>query len=321
MIPLGERQLPDDYLKQFTKELEKDAPELLLEGNRQPSKEKFTFDVQWSIYQYSELTWELDLRTRVNYVYQYFRVAPEKMKGALILDAGCGNGTLTAGLAASGPEVIGLDYSCSVESGEREKKRFAGEGFERVHYVQGSVLSPPFAPDTFDAIYCDGVLHHTPSTRKSFCALAPLVKENGRFFVWLYRSDARGLYRLKLATAKKLQTILRPLPLPVMRTLCFGGAALLLARLRVLRLFGMGRRPMIPLKLKAVNLFDTLTPRYYHLHNFAEVREWFRADGFPEPIETTIPSLGNGGFGVMGVRHIREDLVGTRSATASRTSS
>jgi SAM-dependent methyltransferase len=316
MILPGERQLPEDYVRRFAKELESYAPELLLEAARPTSKTRFTFDIQWSMYRYGDLTWELDLPTRVKYVYQYLRTDPDRLRGTLVLDAGCGNGTLSAGLGRSGPEVIGLDYSSSVEAAEREKERFAGDTFERVHYVQGSVLTPPFASNTFDAIYCDGVLHHTPSTKASFSALAPLVKEGGRFFVWLYRSDARGLYGLKIATAKKLQVILRLLPLPIVQCLCFAGAGVLLAQLKVLRLFGIAGRPILPLRQKAVNLFDTLTPRYYHLHNCSEVQQWFVTDGFPRPIETTIPALGKGGFGILGVRQGKQDLAEVMSASA-----
>ena len=316
MLLPGERQLPKDYLQQFAEELETEAPELILEGDVQGSKKQFTFDMQWSMYRYGDLTWELDLPTRVNYVYEYLRMKRGELDGAVVLDAGCGNGTLTAGLAASGPEVIGLDYSRSVESAEREKHRFAGDASRRVHYVQGSVLNPPFAVNTFDVIYSDGVLHHTPNTNASFSALAPLVKGHGRFFVWLYRNDARGVYRLKIATAKKLQAILRPFPLPVMRAICYVGAVVLLTHLRFLRLFGFRNRRIIPLSLKAVNLFDTLTPRYYHLHSRPEVQEWFAANGFSNCVETTIPSLGHGGFGILGVRQTKQDTVGMSAASA-----
>ena len=97
---------------------------------------------------------------------------------------------------------------------------------------KGDVQHPPFAPETFDVVYSDGVPHHTPKTEVSFCALAPLVKRGGRYFVWLYRSDLSPIYSVKLKTAKTLQSILRPVPLPVLRHLCFAGAALLVLRLR-----------------------------------------------------------------------------------------
>jgi len=300
-----DRVLPPEFLERYRSQLLNDAREFMAEARTDQATGSYSFDTQWSMYEYGQLTWELDLATRVKYFYDYLGIEAGSFKGTLVLDAGCGNGTLTAGIGASGPEIIGMDYSESVERAEREKGKFAGDASRRVHFVQGDVQHPPFAPDTFDAIYSDGVLHHTPNTRASFSALAPLVKERGRFFVWLYRSDARGMYRLKIITAKKLQAALRPLPLPVMKSLCFVGAALLLLRLRLQRMCGVRNRPIVPVRLKAVNLFDTLTPQYYHLHTAKEVRAWFTESGFAQPIETTINSMRHSGFGILGVRTSR----------------
>jgi 2-polyprenyl-3-methyl-5-hydroxy-6-metoxy-1,4-benzoquinol methylase/uncharacterized protein YbaR (Trm112 family) len=317
MLMPSKRTLPAGYLEQFRERLLKDAPELLSEANRQKDIKGYSFDMQWSMYKYGELTWELDLPTRVKYFYEYLRKKPDSLNKALVLDAGCGNGTLTAGIAASGPEIVGMDYSESVERADREKHRYAGVAADRVHYVQGDVQQPPFAPETFDVIYSDGVLHHTSNTQKSFYALAPLVKQSGQYFVWLYRSDLSPMFNLKLKTAKTLQSILRPLPLPVLKYLCFAGAAILLLRLRLLRLFGNRKRRIVPLRLKAVNLFDTLTPRYYHLHTPAEVQSWFASSGFADAVDVSIPSLSHGGFGMLGTREGHYRPLRAHAASAS----
>lgn len=312
------RTLPQGFLSQFHSRLLEDSPQLIHEGKAQKPGKAYTFDMQWSMYQYGELTWELDLATRVRYFYEYLHVPPGSLSGTLVLDAGCGNGTLTAGIATSGPEVIGMDYSEIVERAEREKARFAGAAAERVHYIQGDLQYPPFSPETFDVIYSDGVLHHTPDTQASFRTLAPLVKRRGRYFVWLYRSDTSPLFRAKLRTAKTLQQILRPLPLPVLKYLCFTGAVILVLRLHLLGLFGNRKRRIVPLRLKAVNLFDTLTPKFYHLHTPREVHSWFTSAGYSEAIESSIPSLSHGGFGMLGLRecHAQPALAQTAAGTA-----
>jgi SAM-dependent methyltransferase/uncharacterized protein YbaR (Trm112 family) len=317
MLMPHNRIVPPEYLERFRDRLLSEAPELLAEVSGQNGTRGYSFDTQWSMYEYGELTWELDLATRVKYFYDYLRIEPGSLNGMLVLDAGCGNGTLTAGIGANGPEIIGIDYSESVERAENEKGRFAAGASSRVHFVQGDVQHPPFAPDTFDVIYSDGVLHHTPNTEASFSALAPLVKQGGRYFVWLYRSDLSPIFKMKLTAAKTLQSILRPLPLPVLKYLCFSGAAILLLRLRFLRLLGNRKRRIVPLKLKAVNLFDTLTPRFYHLHTPVEVREWFTVSGFPNPVETSISSLSHGGFGMMGQREREAQTVLQRTASSS----
>ncbi len=310
------RALPDGFLRQFRDRLAADGAELLHESRVQEPAKTYSFDVQWSMYEYGEVTWELDVATRVNNFYRYLRMEPGSLNGALVLDAGCGNGTLTAGIAASGPEIIGMDYSESVERAEKEKGRFAGEASSRVHFLQGDVQHPPFAPRTFDVVYSDGVLHHTPNTQDSFRAIAPLVNEAGRCFVWLYRSDLSPLFKVKSMAVATLQSILRPLPLPVVKYLCLAGAAILLLRLRLLRLFGNRKRRLIPLRLKAVNLFDTLTPSYNHLQTPAEVQDWFRTTDFSETIETSIPSLSDGGFGMLGLRRRHLQAVMHRAASS-----
>jgi len=297
-----ERAIAAEYLDKFADRLRLLSPEFFEEQTRR----QYSFDTQWAMYEYSQLTWEVNLATRVALFYdEYFRTPPGSLDGALVLDAGCGNGTLTAALAASGTQIIGLDYSESVERAEREKERFAGTTANRVHYVQGDVQRPPFAPETFDVVYSDGVLHHTPDTHASFNVLAQLVKPGGQFFVMLYRRDARLPYRIKMRTVKALQVLLRPLPFEAMKYLCFIGAGLLLARLHLLYFFGYRPRPLVPLRLRAVNLFDTLTPSYYHLHTASEVQEWFASAGFSDSVISCKPPLSNWGFGVTAKRTSR----------------
>src|SRR5262249_37706443 len=86
---------------------------------------------------------------------------------------------------------------------------------------------------------------------------------------------------------------------------CYLGAAGLLVRRHIQHFFGNRRRPIIPLRLKTVNLFDTLTPRHNHLHTPAEVEQWFIANGFPCPEETSVEGLSNAGFGMTAVRPVK----------------
>ncbi|HUA00191.1 MAG TPA: methyltransferase domain-containing protein [Candidatus Aquilonibacter sp.] len=297
------RLFSGEFVAKFSERLRRDAPQALDEvSSAKHTSHNYSFDVEWSMYRFGELTWELDLATRVRHVYDYLRMSPGSLGQATVLDAGCGNGTLAAGLAASGPRVIALDYSECIARAETEKARFAGRAAERLDYVQADLQRPPFAAKTFDVICSDGVLHHTPDTYESFRSVAPLVKDHGRMFVWLYRADLSPVYKLKSVAIKAIRGSLRPLPATVLRKLCYAGAVALQTRLRLLSLVGIRKRRIVPIWLKAVNLFDTFAPLYNHQHIPSEVMSWFREAGFSQAVETTIPSLGHMGFGILGAR-------------------
>jgi len=53
--------------------------------------------------------------------------------------------------------------------------------------VQADLMLAPFADDLFDFVLADGVLHHTPDTRKAVEALYRKVKPGGRFFFYVYK--------------------------------------------------------------------------------------------------------------------------------------
>ena len=96
-----------------------------------------------------------------------------------ILDAGCGAGLATStrfapGWRRSGNEFVGVDISSAIETA-RERL----DGIEGTSFVQADILALPFRPATFDLVFSEGVLHHTPSTRRAFEALVRLLRPGG----------------------------------------------------------------------------------------------------------------------------------------------
>jgi SAM-dependent methyltransferase len=53
--------------------------------------------------------------------------------------------------------------------------------------VQADLMEAPFPDDYFDLVIADGVLHHTPDTRKAVDALYGKVKPGGQFFFYVYK--------------------------------------------------------------------------------------------------------------------------------------
>ena len=72
--------------------------------------------------------------------------------GALILDAGCGNGRHALPLARAGYRVVALDMSAVLLAAARRAARDASWP----HFVRGSYARLPFEPATFDAVLCLG---------------------------------------------------------------------------------------------------------------------------------------------------------------------
>lgn len=322
---LSNSGLPEAFITSYRDRLLQDAPSLVSDDTTQPAN-KFSFSYQWSTHSYDDLTWELQVSERVNIFYRYFGMTPDQAKGCRLLDAGCGNGTLSAHLAIEGFEVVALDYSESVYRAYQYKLfegRVTNEVLDRLDYVQGDVQHPPFEPGSFDLIYSDGVLHHTPDTKTSFMALAPLVKPGGRFLVWLYRSDTKPLYEAKMKLVKLVRHLTKNLSYRNKMLLCYVGAVLILLSVRVGYLFGYKKRRLIPIRLKATNLFDTISPQFNYEHTPAEVIAWFEEAGYTDIKEASISDyrLDAGGFAVIGTRsELNKDELLTASASSTGTS-
>jgi SAM-dependent methyltransferase/uncharacterized protein YbaR (Trm112 family) len=110
-------------------------------------------------------------------------------KRGAILDVGCGVGKDTLRMAQLSPHarVAGLDLTGAVDEGARKA---AERRLDNVHFVQGDLMQPPFAPGAFDFVLAEGVLHHTPDTRKALEALLPLLAVGGEIAFYVYRRKA-----------------------------------------------------------------------------------------------------------------------------------
>lgn len=106
------------------------------------------------------------------------------------LDAGCGAGFATSawmreGWNNSGAEWVGADISGAIDVARERLGAFGG-----THFVQADVLELPFRPESFDVIFSEGVLHHTPSTERALKALVPLLRPGGELMVYVYARKA-----------------------------------------------------------------------------------------------------------------------------------
>lgn len=104
------------------------------------------------------------------------------------LDAGCGGG-YTAALWTDGwddaPDWVGLDISGAVDVA---KHRLAH--LKRADFVQADLLKLPFADESFDVVFAEGVLHHTPSTWEALESIVRALRPGGEACFYVYRKKA-----------------------------------------------------------------------------------------------------------------------------------
>jgi SAM-dependent methyltransferase len=97
-----------------------------------------------------------------------------------VLEAGCGAGRFLELLAAAGADVWGVDLSQAAEPCRRNLA-----GFENVHLAQADLTRLPFPEESFDFVFCFGVLMGTPDTRASTLSLFPYVRRGGEVCTWV----------------------------------------------------------------------------------------------------------------------------------------
>ena len=92
--------------------------------------------------------------------------------GERILDVGCGTGHLTAEIARSGAQVLGIDRSAAMIAQAREN--FPGLAFET-----RDVCDLPYHAE-FDAIFSNAVLHWVQPPETAAAAMSRALKPGGR---------------------------------------------------------------------------------------------------------------------------------------------
>lgn len=116
----------------------------------------------------------------------------EIFSGKRCLDAGCGNGRGAFFMLRNGAEFVEMiDVS---DNNLKSSKKFAKElGFSNKINVQKSTLeSIPFEDESFDFVWCNGVIMHTEKPNQCLSEISRVCKTHGH--AWLYVYGAGGLY-------------------------------------------------------------------------------------------------------------------------------
>ena len=139
-----------------------------------------TFSEQWTRWASTQLD-SVNGTTVFRQRFERYFGDPSQLEGLDVLDGGCGAGAFLDVAGDYAKRLVGIDLSQSVESAQ------ANLGHrENVDVVQGNLLQLPFADESFDFVYCIGVIQHTPDPRATFDELARVVRPGGVLAVWIY---------------------------------------------------------------------------------------------------------------------------------------
>lgn len=272
------------------------SPEAPVTTNRSNDYDNIreSFSQEWRIYDYeNDKTWGWTVDERKKVFLGDVNLEPASLSGKRLLDAGCGNGTLTAALSAFGMEIVGIDLNEGLGTAYSNRGRYSNNAVEHVQYVQGNLVTPPFKEGLFDLVYSSGVIHHTPSSRDTFASLVRMTKKGGRLYVWVYGKRGwpvrlffwLGRNSKRWLSLQSLMTLCRMLA-PVYRV---GGV--------ILKVVGIMKfRPRTNEEI-TLDLFDAFAPRYNHYHTESEVRSWFEDNGFTN---IHVSGIQKHGFGMYG---------------------
>ena len=252
-----------------------------------------SFGFQWNRFPATQLDSRSGLTISRDRFLAQWALPPEWFAGRRILDVGCGSGRFAEIAVSLGAEVVAVDLSSAVDACWSNLGHLPS-----LHVVQASVYDLPFAPASFDAVYCFGVIQHTPDVKRSFMSLARMVRPGGELAVDVYQHDWKSLLHPK--------PWLRPVTSRLPQDTLFGAierAAPFLLKLSHaaggVPVVGRALRRAVPvadyegtfpldeqqrLEWAVLDTFDWLSPRYDQPQSGDTLRDWAREAGLHDVV-------------------------------------
>lgn len=242
------------------------------------------FELQWEQYEYDQLTWGKSLEVRKTEFLDNLRTSPDELKGRLVFDAGCGNGSLAAGIAPFGCEIVALDYTTSIERANKNKEKYAGRFAPFVHFIQADLAKLPIAERTFDYIHSSGVIHHTPDPYYVFKQFVKTVKKNDKVYILMYRKRKDLFGRLNHLE----RFITTRLSKKLLYRLCLSFSPLHRKFSATIRAI-CGEEPVVPMSNQelAIIMFDNYSPKYRFEYSLQELIDMYEREGVSFEEEVT----------------------------------
>jgi len=264
-----------------------------------------SFGLQWTVHSETQLDSRTGTPISRERLERCIGEPLSSLRGANVLEAGCGAGRFTELLVAAGAEVHAVDLSVAVEA-----NRLNVGDHPNYAVAQADILSLPFPSDSFDVVCCLGVLQHLPSPERGIESLWTRVRPGGLLVIDHYRWDLRQLVGRLTRLSTLYRMILKRIPpqrakritdamVDVFFPLHWAFRRVWLAQIALNRVsatpFYYGLFPELTeeqhREWSRLDAFDTLTDRYKHLRTVAQIRATLEGLGGEEVVAV---KAGNG---------------------------
>jgi len=246
------------------------------------------FGFQWNRFRRTQLDSSSGLPISERRFFSQTGWLREDLKGKLVLDVGCGAGRFAETALAAGARVVAVDCSsaadaCLTNLGPRTS----------LGILQADLHHLPLKPNSFDFVYCFGVLQHTPDVKAAFLAVVEQCKPGGRVAIDVYPKSWSNLVspkywlrpltkRVPVAGLLSAVRVMVPVLLPL--SILLGRVPLAGQKLRHLVPVANYDRvyPLSPMQLREwalLDTFDMLAPKHDHPQSVKTLRSWFAEAG------------------------------------------
>ena len=143
------------------------------------------FGVQWNKFDTTQLDRASD-GLALSYQRFFAETAwrADELSGKNVLEVGSGAGRFSKVLLEqTNANLYSVDYSDAVSANFKNNGKIAPDRF---HLLQASIYEMPFLDNSFDKVFCFGVLQHTPDFQSSIKALISKAKPGGEVVVDFY---------------------------------------------------------------------------------------------------------------------------------------
>ena len=252
-----------------------------------------SFGLQWNHFRKTQLDSHSGVPISRDRFYKFTGWKPEELRGKRVLDVGCGAGRFTEIALAAGARVVAVDYSSAVDACMENH----GSNPNLI-VLQADLYRLPLAPESFDYVYCLGVLQHTPDVRAAFFSLIRYIRPGGHITIDVYPKLLRNLLWCKYW----LRPITKRMPAEQLFRVVGWMTPVLLRMSDALRRVPVAGRhlryalpvvnyrgvyPLSEAQLRewaVLDTFDMLSPAHDHPQSIQTVERWLREAGLEDRV-------------------------------------